>query len=153
MGDRWQYVEPVGKSGGLLLGWGSEVTVHQIYSTDYSIEVEVESTDTNGRVWAIFIYASIREKVRAKQWQELWTRHSMWGDNWILGGDLNDIRTPEEKQGGRRRTEASCQGFKDFIDLMNMEELAFKGKPWTWANNWQDEGYIETRLDRFFGSS
>lgn len=23
---------------------------------------------------------------------------------------------------------------------------------WTWANNWGDEGYIEARLDRFFGA-
>lgn len=35
---------------------------------------------------------------------------------------------------------------------MEMEELRFQGKLGTWANNWEDEGYIEARLDRFFGS-
>lgn len=34
-----------------------------------------------------------------------------------------------------------------------MEEVGFQGKPWTWANNWEDEGYIEAHLDIFFGSS
>lgn len=48
---------------------------------------------------------------------------------------------------------ASCKGFCEFIEYMNMEELEFKGRQWTWANNWQNEGYIEARLDRFFGAS
>lgn len=65
-GERWQYVDPVGKSGGLLLELGSEVTIHQLHSTEYSIEVEIESADTKGKMWVIFIYASIREKVRAE---------------------------------------------------------------------------------------
>lgn len=62
-GERWYTIEPVEKSGGMLLGWRSEVTVHQIHSIDYSIEVEFESAESKGRMWAIFIYASIREKV------------------------------------------------------------------------------------------
>lgn len=27
------------------------------------------------------------------------------------------------------------------------------GQQWTWTNNWKEEGYIEARLDRFFGAS
>lgn len=34
-----------------------------------------------------------------------------------------------------------------------MEEIQYQGSQWTWANNWTDEGFIEARLDRFFGSS
>lgn len=34
-----------------------------------------------------------------------------------------------------------------------MEEAGFQRKPCTWANNWDDENYIEVRLHRFFGSS
>lgn len=65
---------------------------------------------------------------------------------------MNDIRSPEEKNGGRLRFEASCRVFREFIDRMNMEEMEFTGNMWTWANNWHDEGYIEARLDRFFGA-
>lgn len=66
---------------------------------------------------------------------------------------MNDIRTPKEKNGGRLRSEASCKVFREFIDQMHMEELEFKGRMWTWANNWHDEGYIDARLDKFFGVS
>lgn len=33
-----------------------------------------------------------------------------------------------------------------------MEEVIFKGKRWTWANNRMGEEFIEERLDMFFGS-
>lgn len=35
---------------------------------------------------------------------------------------------------------------------MNMEEIGYIGRQGTWANNWREEGYIETRLDWFFGA-
>lgn len=34
-----------------------------------------------------------------------------------------------------------------------MEDITFQGREWTWANNWEDEGYIEVRLDHFFGAA
>lgn len=36
---------------------------------------------------------------------------------------------------------------------MDIEEVSFQGSNWTWANNWAEEGYIEVRLDRFFGAA
>lgn len=65
-------------------------------------------------------------------------------------GDLNDICRAGEKKGGRDRTESSYKGFKEFIERIEMVEVAFQGRQYTWANNWEDEGYIEARLDRFF---
>lgn len=51
-----------------------------------------------------------------------------WGSNWILSGDFNDIRKPQEKIGGRVSTKESCQGFKEFILKMNIEEVEFQGR-------------------------
>lgn len=47
---------------------------------------------------AVFVYASNKDKVRAEQWKELLARKTSWGNNWILEGDLNDIRNKEEKR-------------------------------------------------------
>lgn len=79
------------------------------------------------------------------------TNRGRWGDKWIIRGDFNDIRYPEEKKGGRVISEASYKGFVKFIENMNMEEI--QGRKQTWANNWHEEGYIETRLYRFFGEA
>lgn len=63
---------------------------------------------------------------------------------------MNAIRSADEKQGGRLRSEPSFQNFKNFIDEMEMAELNFTGRSWTWANNQEEEGFVEERLDHFF---
>lgn len=115
------------------------------------MKVELESQDLGGRIWAVFIYASNKEKVKSEQWQYLISRKGNWGHRWFIGGDFNDIRSPEDKRGGRPRLEASCKGFRDLIESLEMEEINYQGRSWTWANNWQGEDFIEVRLDRFFG--
>lgn len=96
-------------------------------------------------MWAIFVYASHIERVRKEQWEELLIRKGSWGSRWVLGGDLNDIRTAREKIRGRRRSEHGYKCFNDFIVEMEMEKIGFQGRQWTWANNWDDERYIEAR--------
>lgn len=49
--------------------------------------------------------------------------------------------------------DSSFNQFRSFIRDMEMEEIRFKGRRWTWANNRQGEGFIEKRLDMFFGSA
>lgn len=66
-------------------------------------------------------------------------------------GDFNDIVTQEDKQGGILRMESSFKPFRDFIREMEMGEMNFSGRRWTWANNRVGEGFIEERLDMFFG--
>lgn len=63
-GDRWFVVNPIDRSGSLLLGWDRNVTIYQIRNITFSIEVEFEAADSRGKMWAIFIYASNREKIR-----------------------------------------------------------------------------------------
>lgn len=74
------------------------------------------------------------------------------GARWIMGGDFNDIRKNEEKIGGMRRQENSFRCFRDFILEMEMGDIRFKGNISTWANNREGEGFIQKRLDSFFGS-
>lgn len=104
-------------------------------------------------LWIIFIYASTEAKERRKQWELLMKRKSQWGSRWILEGDFNDIRNNEEKKGGRHRQESSFHDFRNFISEMQMGKIKLKGKTFTWANNTKGEGFIQERLDRFFGSA
>lgn len=71
-------------SGGLLLSWTEKVNVYQIKSSNFSLEIEFETLETNGRMWAVFVYASNKEKFRTEQWEELWTKRGQWGTKWIL---------------------------------------------------------------------
>lgn len=40
----------VGKSGGLLMGWGRDMTIHLIQLSDFCVEVKFEGIETNGRM-------------------------------------------------------------------------------------------------------
>lgn len=77
-------MDPVGWGGGLLLSQTEEVNVYQIKSSNFSLEIEFETPKTNGRMWAVFVYASNKENVRIEQWEELWTKRGKWGTKWIL---------------------------------------------------------------------
>lgn len=143
-------MESVGKSGGLLVGWGERVTICQMIKPDFCIEVEIESEIFGGKCWVIFIYASTDEHIRTEQWDVLKDKRKSWGQKWILKGYFNEIISQEDKVGGNMRGTSSFRPFKAFISEMEMGEIVHKGRRWTWANNKKGEGFIEERLDMFF---
>lgn len=104
-------------------------------------------------MWIIFIYASAIDEVRREQWEILKVKRNSWGNKWIMGGDFNEIVSHEDKNGGNRRGDGSFRPFKTFICEMGMGEIVHRGRRWTWANNRKGEGFIEERLDMFFGSA
>ena len=86
--------------------------------------------------------------IRKEQWKVSTLRQQLWGDKWLLAGDFNDILSNEEKWGGRVREERSFKDFNSFVENNRLVDLGFTGNPWTWSNNWEDEGEIRQRLDR-----
>lgn len=68
------------------------------------------------------------------------------------GRDFNEIKEGAEKRGERQRSERSFGFFRNFIRNMNMAEIRYLGRDWTWANNRVGEEFVEERLDRFFPS-
>lgn len=60
-------VKPEGKRGGLLLFWDAKVQVSKIVKSTFSIEVEVEGKDIEGKWWIIFIYLSPEDHLRRGQ--------------------------------------------------------------------------------------
>lgn len=88
--------EPIGLSGGLLLCSSEHTTVHQIVN-NFGFEVEFETPDSGGKCWGIFVYIRPIFQVRQDQWSYLQDNKANWGDKWFLGGDLSDIKKPNEK--------------------------------------------------------
>lgn len=71
----------------------------------------------------------------------------------MIGGDFNDIWKHKEKMGGRRRSDSSFESFRSFIAGMGMGEVKFRRALFICANNRENEGFIQERLDRFFGTA
>lgn len=51
------------------------------------------------------------------------------------------------------RNEASFQSFRTFLADMEMGDIVYRGDTFTWANNTEQEGFIQEWLDRFCGSA
>ncbi|GER33388.1 hypothetical protein STAS_09522 [Striga asiatica] len=152
LGDRWSAFDPEGKSGGLLLLWDENVHIFQIKKNSFCFQVEFWDESKDKTCWAIFLYASTNNNTRQEQWNFLLQEQVNWGDYWFAGGDWNDTTCPEEKKGGRPRSLNSFSSFNGFISLMGMHDLGIQGHKFTWANNRQDEGFVEEQLDRVFCS-
>lgn len=59
-------MDPLGRSGGLLLGWDKEVTIFHIRETSFSLEVDFETLELGSRMWVVLIYASNDERSRSE---------------------------------------------------------------------------------------
>ncbi|KAK6131005.1 hypothetical protein DH2020_035250 [Rehmannia glutinosa] len=153
VGSNWHCVDPSGLSGGMLVCWKESIKVLQVISNSFCVEVECEYSIGLGSLWVVFVYASPDDQTRLGQWDFLVSAKQKWGDNWILGGDFNDIRCHEEKRGGNKRADSSFINFNNFISNMAMVEIPLVSGEFTWTNNRQKENFVEEKLDMFFGSS
>ena len=141
------------KAGGMAVMWSNEVQVMDVVTTAFTVEVHIMESEANVDWWFIGIYASTDDQIRRNQWEVIERRKVLWGQRWLISGDFNDIASNDEKWGGRRREEGSFRDFRLFIHQNGLIDLGFEGKPWTWSNQWTQEGEIRQRLDRALGSS
>nr|XP_027065280.1 uncharacterized protein LOC113691366 [Coffea arabica] len=141
-------VEAMHKAGGMALFWKDELKILEVLMTSFTIEAHVEDMEANTDWWFIGIYASCDHQIRKEQWKVLANRKRLWGDRWMIAGDFNDLVSNDEKWGGIRREEKSFHDFRDFINGNYLLDIGFIGHPWTWCNNWEEEGEVKQRLDR-----
>lgn len=45
-GNKWEVRDPRGKKGGLLVAWRDTVRILRVWSSDFCIEIHVESVDS-----------------------------------------------------------------------------------------------------------
>ncbi|XP_071902764.1 uncharacterized protein [Coffea arabica] len=141
-----------GKAGGLAMIWKEDIEVISIDQGTFFIGMKMKDSDSGCKWWLVGVYVSTDENTRKVQWKMIEQKKREWGEHWVLVGDFNDIRSGEEKWGGRRRHESSFKEFNRFIKENELVDLGFEGKPWTWCNQWEGEGKVKERLDRFLAS-
>ena len=132
--DNCFVVEAMNKAGGIIVFWNKEIKIKEIKSSTFTIEVLIEDEEVNQEWWLIGIYASCDSQIRKGQWEVISRRKELWGENWIILGDFNNLCSNEEKWGGRHRKEWSFYDFKNFIHENGMIYIGFERNPWTWSN-------------------
>lgn len=150
--DSMEVVETMGKVGGMTVFWNKEDNIKKVVTTSFTMEILIGGEGNQEDRWCIGTYASVNNKIRKEQWKVINRRKVLWGTKWLLIGDLNDIKSNEEKWGGRIREDWTFVDFKKMIDDNELQDIGFRGDPWTWTNKWFGIGEIKQRLDRGLGT-
>ncbi|XP_056692109.1 uncharacterized protein [Spinacia oleracea] len=67
---------------------------------------------------------------------------------WLVMGDLNEITSQADKQGGRPFRFSQCKDMNNFVDAAGLVDLGYDGCPFTWTNARDGAALIRERLDR-----
>ncbi|KAH1056541.1 hypothetical protein J1N35_034606 [Gossypium stocksii] len=77
-----------------------------------------------------------------KRWEDLLLVILTNNTHWMAIGDLNDLLCSSEKKWGHSGGKV-CPLFNDFLEVSNLQDLGFKGPPFTWYH-----GGLSERLDK-----
>ncbi|CAL1355748.1 unnamed protein product [Linum trigynum] len=142
-------VEAEGRKGGIWLCWNASDFQLQVLSA-CSQHLSVVVTARSAQKWLLTaIYASPRPSQQRSLWQTL-LHTSLTNDlPWLLSGDFNAIRTPEERMGTPSdATFRRCKTFNDRINLTELIDLGFTGPRFTWTRGDNINSVKASRIDR-----
>lgn len=143
--DVWLYVPSVGRSGGILFGGDSnkiDIISHSQhkYCLDIHFTNKVDST-----IWQFtIVYGPTLRHLKKDLWKELNLVREGHFHTWVLCGDFNVIRSPQDKSGPAFDIQISTM-FNTFINKHCLVEHKLHSRKFTWSN-----GRQFALLDRFF---
>ncbi|KAL8126087.1 hypothetical protein AgCh_013389 [Apium graveolens] len=140
-------VETQGHSGGIALLWRfqNEVTLRTFNKNH--IDVFVKNKDGD-EFRLTGVYGEPDRQKRKETWDMIRMLSSINTDPWCLIGDMNNVLSQADKQGGRPYPQWLIQGFRDVIEDCSLTDLDLDGYPFTWERGAGTGDWIEVRLDR-----
>lgn len=136
-----------GRRGGLCLLWKEGVDVNILSASLHHIDALMHGAGTS-QTWRFSgIYGWAEEQNKPLTWQLL---QSLADQDlpWLCLGDFNEILYLHEKQGGHLREHDKMEAFRSVLGECGLEDLGFKGFPFTWTNGQKGNDNIQERLDR-----
>jgi hypothetical protein len=135
----------------LITIWNPAIFDGALVSTNaYSVTVKLTCA-LNGNSFCLSnIYGPTVVSERAAFINWLYNLDTSGIDDWLLAGDFNLIRSPasRNKEGGNQQ---DMLLFNDLIQHLDLAEIEFRGKDFTWSNMQQDP--LLEKMDWVFTSS
>lgn len=129
------YVDPEGTAGGLALWWTDEVILDVRFKTKNLMKCVVSWPRIKNSWMVTFVYAPPVWNQRVAFWNVLKDIAKENGYPWLCVGDLNEIGSSAEKQGGNRCSQGRLDQFHNLLFDCGFMDLEFKGPNYTWSNN------------------
>ena len=149
--DSFAFAPSIGSSGGLLTVWNSSLFDGTVVQTNsYSITVNLLGRLDNKSIHVSNIYGPSQPAQKLPFITWLMNLDTDSYQNWVLGGDFNLIRSPENrnKPGGDL---GEMNLFNEMISDLDHVEIPFSGRNYTWSNMQSDP--LLVKLDWVFTCS
>lgn len=149
--DKFAYSPSLGASGGLITIWNSslfEGSLVQANSYAVTVKFTCRSNNKSFHVTNIYGLASSPQKMGFVTW--LLNLDTNDYDDWVLGGDFNLIRHPDNKNKPRGDF-SEMNMFNELISDLDLVDIPFSGRKFTWSNMQTDP--LLVKLDWVLTSS
>ncbi|KAI3814944.1 hypothetical protein L1987_14593 [Smallanthus sonchifolius] len=139
------YVEAVGSSGGIVCIWDPGVfTRSSSFKHRHFLVISGTLKLSGVQLNVVNVYAPNDGVARREVWAELFKVRLSFPGLWIIMGDFNDVRSPDERFNSEFvASYADC--FNDFIEAADLLEYHMGGYKFTYMS---DKGDKLSKLDR-----
>ncbi|XP_060170476.1 uncharacterized protein LOC132601407 [Lycium barbarum] len=129
------------------------IVVEVLMDSPQHITLKLFLQDLNRHLITTLVYAKCSASERLELWEDIYHLSNTLSCSWLIGGDFNVVLNDEEKIWGNPIQPLDIEDFAFCINSCDLEEVNFKGSPFTWWNGRADEACIFERLDRMFVNS
>ena len=147
----WTALNAEGSTGGILLIWDKRrISLVDSLVGNFSVSCFFRMEE-DGFQWVFSgVYGPVEKSLRELFWEELGAIKGLWNEPWCVGGDFNEVLSPDErfKQG---RISNSMRRFANIMNDLELRDFPLQGGPFTWRGGLN--GRLKSRLDRFVASS
>ncbi|XP_060210587.1 uncharacterized protein LOC132637527 [Lycium barbarum] len=129
------------------------IEVEVLMDSPQHITLKLFLQDLNQYLITTLVYAKCSASDRIELWEDIYHLSNTLSCSWLIGGDFTVVLNDEEKIGGNPIQPQDIEDFAFCINSCELEEVNFKGSPFTWWNGRADAACIFERLDRMLVNS
>lgn len=74
-------------------------------------------------------------------------------EDWIIGGDFNEVMDENEKSRSRRKSKEVMDEFREVVNGLALVDIKPNKRWFTWSNNRRGGSLVKERLDRYLVST
>ncbi|XP_026383665.1 uncharacterized protein LOC113279176 [Papaver somniferum] len=144
----WDYIEPEGMSGGLVILWKNGFTCDIVDTHLNMFSAIVQSDPSKPEFLLTCIYCFSNYTKKKDQWSYIKQISENNSNPWVVLGDLNFHLDDNETDAS-----SSSDGLvNNIVASSGLEDIGFIGKNFTWSNNNMGTGTIKSRIDMALGN-
>ncbi|XP_044489107.1 uncharacterized protein LOC123213698 [Mangifera indica] len=137
-------------NGRIWVGWNKDIIrLNVIEKNPQFIHGEAWLVKESSLIALTIVYGYNQPLERRRLWKEI-NRLSVWMGNkpWLIMGDFNAIKGPNEKIGGVSWGDTYCDDLNKCCGEANLDDLRYMGNQLTWSNCSEGHRRIACKLDR-----